>query len=48
MGRRDFRHREPKKAKKDTKKTSAATILPPPMTVEVARKGKREGKEEEE
>ena len=47
MGKRDFRHRESKKPKKDTKKTSAATILPSPMTVEVIKKGKREPKEEE-
>jgi len=42
MGRRDFRHREAKKAKKDTKKISAETILPPPTTVEVIKKGKKE------
>ncbi len=47
MGRRDYRHREPKKSKKDAKKISADTILPPPVTVEVIRKGKKEGKEEE-
>ncbi len=40
MGRRDYRHREPKKPKKDAKKASAATILPPPITVEVIKKGK--------
>jgi len=47
MGRRDYRHREPKKSKKDAKKISADTILPPPVTVEVIKKGKKEGKEEE-
>ncbi len=47
MGRRDYRHREPKKSKKDAKKISADTILAPPVTVEVIRKGKKEGKEEE-
>ena len=47
MGRRDYRHREPKKPKKDAKKTSVDTILPPPVTVEVIKKGKKEGKEEE-
>jgi len=41
MGRRDFRHREPKKPKKDTKKVSATTILSPPMTVEVVKKEKK-------
>ena len=47
MGRRDYRHREPKKSRKDAKKISADTILPPPVTVEVIKKGKKEGKEEE-
>ena len=47
MGRRDFRHRETKKPKRDTKKISAETILPPPTTVEVIKKGKREPREEE-
>ncbi len=47
MGRRDYRHREPKKPKKDAKKVSAATILPPPMTVEVMKKGKKEREAEE-
>ena len=47
MGRRDFRHREPKKTKKDTKKLSADIILPPPATVEVIKKGKKEPKVEE-
>ncbi len=47
MGRRDYRHREPKKPKKDAKKISVDTILPPPATVEVIKKGKKEVKEEE-
>jgi len=47
MGKRDYRHREPKKSKKDTKKISAETILPPSTTVEVVRKGKKEPKTEE-
>ena len=42
MGRRDYRHREPKKAKKDIKKVSPGTIL------EVIKKGKKERKVEEE
>lgn len=46
MGKRDYRHREPKKTKKDTKKTSLSDILPPPTTVEVIKKGKKEPKEE--
>ena len=48
MGRRDFRHRESKKPKKDTKKTPAVSILPPSMTTKVIKKGKKEPKEEEE
>ncbi len=47
MGRRDYRHREPKKAKKDTKKLTVDTIIQPPMTVEVVKK-KRKVREEEE
>jgi len=47
MGRRDYRHREPKKPKKDAKKISADTILPPSTTVEVIKKGKKEQKIEE-
>ena len=51
MGRRDYRHREPKKPKKETKKISPVTILPTPMPVEVIKKGKKkreESGEEEE
>jgi len=48
MGRRDYRHREPKKTKKVAKKVSATDILPPPMTVEVVRKERKERKVEEE
>mgnify|MGYP001106720254 CR=1 FL=1 len=47
MGSRDYRRREPKKAKKDAKKISVATILTPPTTVEVIKKGKKERKTEE-
>jgi hypothetical protein len=47
MGRRDFRRRESKKPKKEAKKISAETILPPPITVEVIKKGKKEPKVEE-
>ena len=46
MGSRDYRHKEVKKSKKDTKKIQAATILPPPLTVEVIKKGKKERGEE--
>ena len=49
MGRRDYRRHEPKKTKKDAKKVSIDTILPPTVTVEVIKKGKRkQGVEEEE
>ena len=48
MGKRDYRHREPKKSKKDAKKVSAPGILPPPVIVEVVRKPRKERKEEEE
>jgi len=47
MGRRDYRRREPKKPKKEAKKISAETVLPPPVTVEVIKKGKKEPKIEE-
>ncbi len=48
MGRRDYRRREPKKPKKDVKKVSVDTILPLPVTVEVAKKKrKKQGTEEE-
>jgi hypothetical protein len=46
MGRRDFRHREPKKPKKGVKKVLATNILPPPMTVEVVKKERKRKVEE--
>jgi len=48
MGRRDYRHRELKKTKKESKKISPTDILPPPMTVEVVKKGKKKRESEEE
>jgi hypothetical protein len=43
MGKRDYRHHEAKKAKKNAKKAAIADILPPPVTVEVIKaKGKKE------
>ncbi len=48
MGRKDYRHREPKKPKKDAKKVSVTTILTPPVTLEIVKKGKKERKIEEE
>ena len=47
MGKRDYRHREPKKPKKDAKKPDIASLLPTPVTVEVVRKGKKRKEEEE-
>jgi len=47
VGRRDYRHRETKKPKRDAKKISVTTILPPSTAVEVIKKGRKERKEEE-
>jgi len=48
MGRRDYRHREPKKPKKGAKKLPPITILPAPTAeVEVIRKARKKGEEEE-
>ena len=46
MGRRDFRHREPKKTKKSAKKLTLTDVLPPPSTVEVVKKEKKRKVEE--
>jgi len=48
MGKRDYRHREPKKTKKDTRKISPISIMPPPVQVEVIKKGKKKREEAEE
>ena len=48
MGRRDYRHREPKKPQKGAKKISPVTILPSPMNVEVVKKEKKRREEVEE
>ena len=50
MGKRDYRHRESKKPKKDTKNIPALTALSPSVNVEVVKKGKkhREGEDKEE
>ena len=42
MGSRDYRKRESKKPKKDTKKISATEILQPLVSVEVVKKEKKE------
>ena len=47
MGRRDYRHRESKKPKKDAKKLPPVSILPAPVNVEVVKKGKKKREEEE-
>jgi hypothetical protein len=47
MGRRDYRHREPKKSKRDARKISPVTIVPLPMTVEVIKKSKKKREEAE-
>jgi len=47
MGRRDYRHRETKKTKKDPKKLPQVTITTTPANVEVIRKGKKREEEEE-
>lgn len=48
MGKRDYRHRESKKPKKDAKKTPVTTIIQPPATVEVIKKGKQDKEKEKE
>jgi hypothetical protein len=48
MGRRDYRHREPKKVKKDARKFPHVSISPAPVNVEVIRKGKKKEAEETE
>jgi len=47
MGKRDYRHREAKKAKKADKKLSATEILSTPAPVEVIKKGKKVTEAEE-
>ena len=49
MGSRDYRHRETKKSKKDSKKLPQVTLTTTPAEVQVIKKGKqREGREVEE
>lgn len=50
MGRRDYRHREPKKQKKDTKKVHpiSTIITPSPPPVEVIKKVRKRPETEEE
>jgi hypothetical protein len=46
MGRGDYRWRETKKIKKGAKKSPTTTLIQPPATVEVIKKGKKEKREE--
>ena len=48
MDRRDFRHHEPKKAKKNAKKASVKEIIQTPISVEVIGKKKRKKNQEED
>lgn len=48
MGSRDYRRRERKKPKKDTKKVTGVSILPPTETVGVVKKAKKERRGQEE
>ena len=48
MGRRDYKNRETKKPKKDSKKLPQISILAPPVEVEVIKKGKKKKDWEEE
>jgi len=47
MGKRDYRHREPKKQKKDARKIAPVDIIQPPVQVEVVKKGKKKREEAE-
>ena len=46
MGSRDYRHREPKKPKRDAKKVPQVSILKKPVNVEVIKKRKKREEEE--
>lgn len=41
MSSRDFRHREPKKSKREAKKVVRVSVIPPEAAVEVLPKGKK-------
>jgi hypothetical protein len=41
MGRRDYRRREPKKPKREAKKTKTISEIMPQVEVEVVKKGKK-------
>ena len=46
MGKRDYRHREPKKTKKDAKKLPPLSIQTTPINVELIKKRKKTEEEE--
>jgi hypothetical protein len=48
MGKRDYRHRESKKPKKDVRQVPITTVIQPPATVDVIKKRKKEKREDEE
>ncbi len=48
MGKRDIRHREPKKPKKDAKRPLVSEVLLTPSSVEVIKMKKKEKSTEEE
>jgi hypothetical protein len=48
MGSRDYIWRERKKPKKDTKKVTGVSVLPPTETVGVVKKAKKERRGQEE
>ena len=48
MSRRDYRHREPKKSKKEAKKLPVVNLIPTPVNVEVVKKEKKKEKAEGE
>jgi hypothetical protein len=48
MGRRDYRHREAKKQKREAKKIAPVNIIQPSVQVEVIGKGKKKREEAEE
>ena len=48
MGKRDYRHHEPKKKKKEARKSLGVSIVAPPSHVEVVRKKRKERPEPEQ
>lgn len=48
MGKRDYRQRETKKPKKDTKKSVSSEVISSPSDVEIIKKKKKERNTEQE